>query len=123
MEHCGLLFNEHGSWFWASLPSKTFLLALAADALAGTLLTFVGLPGLKPLPWWQTVAELGRLVLPEDWERAATAFELDLSDRRGVLFVIGVVRWNQPSLGMAIRGALPRVDGVGEKICRPLVGV
>ena len=59
MEHCGLLFNEHGSWFWASLPSKTFLLALAADALAGTLLTFVGLPGLKPLPWWQTVAELG----------------------------------------------------------------
>src|SRR5664279_3926946 len=44
------------SWFWASLPSKTFLLALAADALAGTLFTFVGLPGLKPLPWWQTVA-------------------------------------------------------------------
>jgi len=44
------------SWFWASLASKTFLLALAADALAGTLLTFVGLPGLKPLPWWQMVA-------------------------------------------------------------------
>jgi H+-transporting ATPase len=44
------------SWFWASLPSKTFLLALAADALAGTALTFVGLPGLKPLPWRQTFA-------------------------------------------------------------------
>ena len=44
------------SWFWATLPSKTFLLALAADALTGTVLTFVGLPGLKPLPWWQTVA-------------------------------------------------------------------
>jgi magnesium-transporting ATPase (P-type) len=43
-------------WFWATLPSKTFLLALAADALAGTVLTFVGLPGLKPLPWWQTLA-------------------------------------------------------------------
>jgi H+-transporting ATPase len=47
--------RERG-WFWASLPSKTFLLALAADALAGTLLTFVGLPGLKPLPGWQAVA-------------------------------------------------------------------
>src|SRR5579859_5756336 len=43
-------------WFWATMPSKTFMAAVAADALAGTLLTFVGLPGLKPLPWWQTVA-------------------------------------------------------------------
>ena len=43
-------------WFWATLPSKTFLLAIAADVLAGTVLTFVGLPGLKPLPWWQTLA-------------------------------------------------------------------
>jgi len=43
-------------WFWATLPSTTFLLALSADALTGTVLTFVGLPGLKPLPWWQTFA-------------------------------------------------------------------
>jgi hypothetical protein len=43
-------------WFWATMPSKTFLLALAADALTGTVLTFVGLPGLMPLPWWQTLA-------------------------------------------------------------------
>jgi magnesium-transporting ATPase (P-type) len=43
-------------WFWASLPSKTFLSALATDAIAGTVLTFVGLPGLMPLPWWQTLA-------------------------------------------------------------------
>ena len=28
----------------------------AIDSGAGTALTFVGLPGLKPLPWWQTVA-------------------------------------------------------------------
>jgi magnesium-transporting ATPase (P-type) len=42
-------------WFWATLPSKTFLLAIAADVLAGTVLSFVGLPGLKPLPWWQTL--------------------------------------------------------------------
>ena len=44
------------SWFWASLPSKTFMSALAADAIAGTALTFVGLPGLMPLPWRQTLA-------------------------------------------------------------------
>jgi H+-transporting ATPase len=43
-------------WFWATMPSMTFLLALAADALTGTDLTFVGLPGLKPLPWWQMLA-------------------------------------------------------------------
>jgi H+-transporting ATPase len=43
-------------WFWATLPSKTFLSALAADAFTGTALTFVGLPGLMPLPWWQTLA-------------------------------------------------------------------
>jgi H+-transporting ATPase len=43
-------------WFWATMPSKTFMAALAADALAGTVLTFVGLPGLMPLPWWQTLA-------------------------------------------------------------------
>ena len=44
------------SWFWATLPSKTFLSALAADALVGTILTRVGLPGLMPLPWTQTFA-------------------------------------------------------------------
>jgi len=43
------------SWFWATLPSKTFLSALAADALTGTVLTFMGLPGLTPLPWRQTL--------------------------------------------------------------------
>jgi magnesium-transporting ATPase (P-type) len=43
-------------WFWASMPSKTFLSAITADAITGTVLTFVGLPGLLPLPWWQTLA-------------------------------------------------------------------
>ena len=47
--------RERG-WFWASLPSKTFMSALAADAVIGTVLTFVGLPGLMPLPWWQALA-------------------------------------------------------------------
>jgi len=43
-------------WFWSTLPSKTFLFALTADAITGTVLTFVGLKGLMPLPWWQTLA-------------------------------------------------------------------
>jgi H+-transporting ATPase len=42
-------------WFWATLPSKTFLTAIAADALVGTVLTLMGLPRLMPLPWWQTL--------------------------------------------------------------------
>ena len=44
------------SWFWSTLPSKTFMSALVADAITGTGLTFVGLPGLTPLPWWQVIA-------------------------------------------------------------------
>jgi len=43
-------------WFWKTMPSKTLAAALTADALVGTVLTFVGLPGLLPLPWWQTFA-------------------------------------------------------------------
>ncbi|WP_435550630.1 plasma-membrane proton-efflux P-type ATPase [Desulfobacterium sp. N47] len=42
-------------WFWATLPGKSFMAALMAGALTGTVLTFVGLPGLIPLPWWQTL--------------------------------------------------------------------
>ena len=46
-------------WFWTTMPSKTLMAALAADASVGTILTLVGLPGLFPLPWWQTLAILG----------------------------------------------------------------
>ena len=42
-------------WFWMSKPSRTLVGALMADAVVGTVLTFVGLPGLLPLPWWQTL--------------------------------------------------------------------
>ena len=45
-------------WFWATMPSKTLLAALAADALAGTALTFAGLPELTPLPGWQMLGIL-----------------------------------------------------------------
>lgn len=40
-------------WFWATLPSKTFLSALVANLLIGTALTFAHIPELMPLPWWQ----------------------------------------------------------------------
>jgi len=43
-------------WFWATMPSKTLVAAVMADAITGTVLTFVGLPDLRPLPWWQTLA-------------------------------------------------------------------
>ncbi len=41
-------------WFWTTKPSNTFMLSLIAGAVVGTVLTYVGLPGLMPLPWWQT---------------------------------------------------------------------
>ncbi len=43
-------------WFGATMPSKAVVAAVVAETLAGTVLTFVGLPGLMPLPWWQTLA-------------------------------------------------------------------
>jgi len=45
--------------FWATMPSKTLIGALTVDMVMGTILTFVGLPDLMPLPWWQTLAILG----------------------------------------------------------------
>ena len=49
--------ERHG--FWATMPSTTLICALLADALTGTILTRVGLPGLMPLPWWQTSVIFG----------------------------------------------------------------
>jgi plasma-membrane proton-efflux P-type ATPase len=43
-------------WFWSTLPSKPLMAAFLAAALAGTILTRVGLPGLPSLPWSQTAA-------------------------------------------------------------------
>lgn len=42
--------------FWSTMPSKVLMAACLVDALAGTILTRVGLPGLISLPWWQTLA-------------------------------------------------------------------
>jgi len=42
--------------FWSTMPSKALMAALMVDALTGTILTRVGIPGLMPLPWSQTFA-------------------------------------------------------------------
>jgi len=47
------------SWFWATMPSMLFLSTLAAEAFAGTLLTYFKLPGLTPLLGWQALAIFG----------------------------------------------------------------
>ncbi|HAL37073.1 MAG TPA: plasma-membrane proton-efflux P-type ATPase, partial [Polaromonas sp.] len=44
--------------FWTTRPSASLVSALAAETFVGTALTYVGLPGLMPLPWWQTFAVL-----------------------------------------------------------------
>ena len=41
--------------FWTSWPSGTLIAALCLDGIAGTLLSVVGIPGLMPVPWHQTV--------------------------------------------------------------------
>jgi hypothetical protein len=41
--------------FWATVPSKTLIAALIADALTGTVLTYLNIPGLTPLPLLQTL--------------------------------------------------------------------
>ncbi|HQT94288.1 MAG TPA: HAD-IC family P-type ATPase, partial [Thermoanaerobaculaceae bacterium] len=46
-------------WFWSTMPSKALIAALTADAVVGTVLTRVGLPGLLPLPWSQTLMIFG----------------------------------------------------------------
>ena len=43
-------------WFWETIPSKAVVAAIMAEVLVGTILTYVGLPGLMPLPWSHTLA-------------------------------------------------------------------
>ncbi len=46
-------------WFGATMPSWSLIAAIVANAVGGTLLTFVHLPGLVPLPWRQTMLVFG----------------------------------------------------------------
>ena len=57
--------------------------ALAADALAGTILTRVGLPGLRPLPWSQTLAIFAYALISC----------LVVNDAVKVMLISGACRW------------------------------
>ena len=46
-------------WFWATMPSKSLIAALTAEALVGTVLALAALTGLAPLPWQQMLAIFG----------------------------------------------------------------
>jgi hypothetical protein len=50
--------RERRRW-WATMPSPALGMALALDALVGTLLTTLDLPGLQPLPAWQSLVIFG----------------------------------------------------------------
>lgn len=46
-----ILSARERRWFWSTMPSKSLILALAADVIIGTALTYIGIPGLMPLQW------------------------------------------------------------------------
>jgi H+-transporting ATPase len=37
--------------FWATMPGRSLIFALIADVIIGTVLTYIGIPGLMPLQW------------------------------------------------------------------------
>ncbi|MGB7594230.1 MAG: plasma-membrane proton-efflux P-type ATPase [Erysipelotrichaceae bacterium] len=53
-----LVARERSHW-WSSMPSRPLMLAVLSDIFIGTLLTLVGFPGLKALPWLQMFFILG----------------------------------------------------------------
>jgi H+-transporting ATPase len=54
-----ILSARERRWFWSTMPSKSLIFALIADVLIGTILTFVGIPGLMPLQWDQILMLFG----------------------------------------------------------------
>ena len=75
-------------WFWLTMPSKTLVAALAADALVGTALTFAGLPDLTALPVSQM---LGILAF-------AMVSCLVVNDA----LKVALIRWRVPDAGQII---------------------
>jgi hypothetical protein len=76
-------------WFWASRPSRAVVMAVMAEVLVGTLLTRVGLPELKPLPWMQTLAIFA----------GAMGLCLLLNDA----VKVAMIRWRAPAAAGLIR--------------------
>jgi H+-transporting ATPase len=50
-------------WFWSTIPSWTVVAAVMAEMILGTAVTFVGLPGLGPLPWRQMLSILASAMI------------------------------------------------------------
>jgi H+-transporting ATPase len=49
--------------FWTTIPGRSLATALVTDALVGTTLTVVGIPGFMPLPWWQMLTVFGYAIV------------------------------------------------------------
>ena len=50
-------------WFWATVPSRPVMAAIAAELILGTVVTFAGLSGLPSLPWTQTLGILASAMI------------------------------------------------------------
>ncbi len=81
-----ILSARERRWFGASMPSRTLMAALAGEALLGVVLTNVGIPGLMPLPWWQSLAVFGY----------AMVACLGVNDA----IKVAMIRWRLPKLAM-----------------------
>jgi magnesium-transporting ATPase (P-type) len=56
---CSSISMRERRWFWATMPSKTYLAALITGTCVGNVLTHAGFPGLAPLPWYPMLAIFG----------------------------------------------------------------
>ncbi len=94
-------------WFWATLPSKTFLSALAADALTGTVLTFVGLPGRhQPFLGAQTLT----VILGDRRRKTAIAIDTVLNQRdRNVVCVYCAIGQRASGVAKVVANLLEKV--------------
>jgi hypothetical protein len=93
-------WRERGR-FWATRPSWTLTSALTAEALVGTVLALVGMPGLQPLGGWHVVAIFGSSLIAC----------LGLNDA----VKVAMIRWRMPAA--AARGA--PLDAPGPAASRP----
>jgi H+-transporting ATPase len=84
------------NWFWKTMPSKTLLASLTADAVTGTVLTRVGIPDLMPLPWSQTLSIL------------AYAMFVCLIVNDAVKVVM--IKWLVPTAGSTRSASVPQRD-------------
>jgi H+-transporting ATPase len=54
-----ILSARERRWFWSTMPSKSLIIALLADVVIGTALTYIGIPGLLPLQWNHVIIIFG----------------------------------------------------------------